>query len=777
MIGDEYEDFENYYNTDDYTPIFLAVHNGDLNGVRTLLNENNLEDSVHNKRMLHVAAARGHLQIVDLLIKNGAEINVVDFKGRTPFYVALQQNKVDVAEFLLENGARIDIPRTDGETTLHVAIKTQNIQIVERLLKQGTMVNVLDDMTRLKPIDLAASLNNIRLVELLLKYGAKMDEIDEFREEQKDVHKRMTALHFAAKRGNLEMVKLLMSNGFDKIDVKNLTDKTPLGVAVSKHRLGIVKYLFESGSIINEDIPLIGLCKTDEHINVLKFLLDHGVKLVTDHTETPLYLALDRQEYELWKYLITCYSKIDAVLCSKETELHSAVRANNIENVQEILKNMKVNSLSGELGQFAVYIAVENGNEEMLTILLEAGCSVESCFRDKLSPLHIAATFEHTRLVEILLKYGARINSETRALHRPLDFAAVMENLNMIKYLVASGARFSKRSEIPSLTHVLSKRKTITPSMFQNIIKITELLLIAGDLDHKSMFVVETLLKSVMNLKVSRKDGESSITDNEYNLNIEKNRNKEFRSEIIRCLFNYLDNKLLQDVINLYLSHWYNNASILEIIIDYYDSKFLPEEFYFSGNNWNDSFIINEIDDVLKLLDILAMQDEESLYALGKNGLEVLKLITARLELFPPGAQALNEYFLLKEDTSEFGKLHHDCYQQIISMQRTNVIDEVNLTIYDILVKSSDKLVNCIKDKRILNTIELSYDKFPTYAKFLKLRIEKAKRKIDLMDMSMNCLFYYIKRNFKIQLSLFDIAEILQYLSMSDLRKLSSAFS
>ncbi|XP_043466817.1 ankyrin-1-like [Leptopilina heterotoma] len=434
--SEKYEDFENYYSTDDYTPIFLAVHNGDLNSVSTLLNEYNLAENVHKKRMLHVAAARGYLQIVDCLIKNGAKLNVQDVKGRTPFYIALLQNKVEVAEFLLENGARMDIPRNDGRTTLHVAIKTQNIQIVERLLKQGAMVNVLDDMSRLKPIDLAASLNNIQLVELLLKYGAKMDDIDEFREEQKDDHKRMTALHYAAKRGNLEMVKLLMSNGFDKIDVKNLKGKTPLCVAIDKHCLGIVKHMFESGSKINEDIPLIGLCKTDEHINVLKFLLDHGVKLVTDHTETPLYLALDKHEFKLWKYLITCYSKIDAVLCSKETELHIAVRANNKEDVKEILKKMKLNSLSGELGQFAVYIAVENGNEEMLTILLEAGCSVESCFRDKLSPLHIAATFEHTRLVEILLKYGARINSETRALHRPLDFAAIMENLNMIKFLI-----------------------------------------------------------------------------------------------------------------------------------------------------------------------------------------------------------------------------------------------------------------------------------------------------------------------------------------------------
>ncbi|XP_043480097.1 ankyrin-3-like [Leptopilina heterotoma] len=755
--SDDYEnDFDDYNNTEDYTQIFLAVHNGDLNRVTTLLKKNNLERNVFGRRMLHVAAARGHLQIVDLLIKNGAKINVEDYSGRTPFFIALKEKQVEIAEFLMENGACLDIPSEDGKTPLHLAIKMQNLEIVERLLKKGAKVNVLDDMSSMKPIDIAAEVNDIKLVEILLKYGAKEDVVDECYEGQEDVRERMTALHFAAKVGNLEMVKLLMSNGFDKIGEANEEDETPLCLAVVNHHLEVVKYMIESGGKIEED--LIDLCGTDEDIQVLKFLLDLGVKQDTDYAETILSQSFSSGQLELWKFLLTCYSKVDAALCAKETELHSAVRKNEVENVKKILNEKKLKS---QAGKFALYIAVENGNEEIVKILLEAGCSLESCFGDKLTPLHIAVTFEHTRLAELLLKHKGDINSETKNHIVPLDFAAAMGHLNMIRFLVLSGAKCSRKSESSALEKVLRKSKLITPSQFQNKLKITELLLFAGDLKHRDKFHIDHLLNKAINIRI----------ENETEPSVESEEKKgEFRPEIVRALLNYLTKRQLAEVLNLQLHH--NNESCLEFLIEYYDSKFIPEDFYFSGNNWSDLFIISEMENGEKLLN----KTQKNIYssALTKNDGEVLKLIIARLELLAPNFHGIIERFNSKDSLEKF---RNECRLQIINMQNRKITDELNLNFCDILIKDIDVIANCIRDEELLNIIEHSYDKFPAYGKFLKLRIEKAKRKIDLIDMSTNCLFRYIEGNYKIQFSTFDIEKILQYLSMSDLRKLTSAFN
>ncbi|XP_043472798.1 poly [ADP-ribose] polymerase tankyrase-2-like [Leptopilina heterotoma] len=263
-----------------------------------------------------------------------------------------------------------------------------------------------------------------------------------------DVDERKAALKVAVQDGNLEMVKIFMSNGFDKLDVEHYSCETPLGVAVVHGQLDILKYLLESGLKIKED--LISFCINDKHIDILEFLLDFGIKkhrIKNSLLDHPFSCG----QLKLWRYVLTCNSKIDAVLTSKETELHSAVRANQIESVKEILNKVNVNPLPRELGQFAVYIAVENGNEEMLKTLLEAGCSVESCFNDKLTPLHVAATFEHTRLVEILLKYGAHVNSETTGHFVPLDFAVAMGHFNVIKLLLDSGANPIKDQEDNSI--------------------------------------------------------------------------------------------------------------------------------------------------------------------------------------------------------------------------------------------------------------------------------------------------------------------------------------
>ncbi|XP_043481935.1 putative ankyrin repeat protein RF_0381 [Leptopilina heterotoma] len=615
----------------------------------------------------------------------------------------------------------------------------------------------------------------LKILDLLMKKGADDNvndvnvEVAEFLAKM-DVDERKAALKVAIEKGKLEMVKLFMSNGFDKLDVEHYSCETPLGVAVVHRQLDILKYLLESGLKIKED--LINLCTHDKHIDILKFLLDFGIK--QDYVEDSLLdLSFLNDKLKLWRYVLTCNSKIDAVLTSKETELHSAVRANQIESVEEILNKVNVNPLPRELGQFAVYIAVENGNEEMLKTLLEAGCSVESCFNDKLTPLHVAATFEHTRLVEILLKYGANVNSETTGHFVPLDFAVTMGHLNMIKLLLASGANPIKDQKNYSLLENILrdyKKESITPSMFENIFKITEFLLGVIVLKHENKYHIHRLLINASNLRISPisdKNDQISISE------IKEDKKGEFRLEIVRCLLNYLTGNILEVVLNLQLN-FNNNSSMIDIFIEYYNLKFLRIEYFSLKKNWSCFFVINQIENDSQLF-IMALSLNDNVFVSKKT--ELFKLIIARLELLPSGSQKLVDRLHSREDILIIKEFQNECRQQIIILQKTKVIDDLNVTFYDILVKSTDKIANYMRNEKLLNTIELSYDKFPAYAKFLTLRIEQAKRKIDLIDMSMNCLLNYIKRNYNNQISVFDLGEVLKFLSMSDLRKLSTVFT
>jgi ankyrin repeat protein len=56
-----------------------------------------------------VAAYCGHKEIVDILIKRGAEVNVKNKNGQTPLNNATRIGHKEIMELLIENGACQDI--------------------------------------------------------------------------------------------------------------------------------------------------------------------------------------------------------------------------------------------------------------------------------------------------------------------------------------------------------------------------------------------------------------------------------------------------------------------------------------------------------------------------------------------------------------------------------------------------------------------------------------------------------------------------------------------
>ena len=82
---------------------------------------------------LHKAACYGHLVVVKHLINAGTDI-LPDAFGRTPLYLATEGNYPEVVELLLRSGAYINVRNSDNETPLHIAIRMCNYSVIEVLL-------------------------------------------------------------------------------------------------------------------------------------------------------------------------------------------------------------------------------------------------------------------------------------------------------------------------------------------------------------------------------------------------------------------------------------------------------------------------------------------------------------------------------------------------------------------------------------------------------------------------------------------------------------------
>jgi len=82
------------------------------------------------------ATKKYYYDIIEYLIKNGAEINSSNNSGLTPLICAVDNGDFEIVKLLLESGADIKAKRKDGKSALAIAKEKKNEKIIKLLLKQ-----------------------------------------------------------------------------------------------------------------------------------------------------------------------------------------------------------------------------------------------------------------------------------------------------------------------------------------------------------------------------------------------------------------------------------------------------------------------------------------------------------------------------------------------------------------------------------------------------------------------------------------------------------------
>lgn len=116
--------------------IHQAAHSGDLARVSALLKagvDPDARDS-YGGTALHAAMFQPDIQVVELLIANGFDINAIGPRnGYTPLHDAVWANNVAAARVLLAHGARTDIRGKDGLNAYEKAVREQKQQMADLL--------------------------------------------------------------------------------------------------------------------------------------------------------------------------------------------------------------------------------------------------------------------------------------------------------------------------------------------------------------------------------------------------------------------------------------------------------------------------------------------------------------------------------------------------------------------------------------------------------------------------------------------------------------------
>nr|XP_009937321.1 PREDICTED: ankyrin repeat domain-containing protein 6 [Opisthocomus hoazin] len=224
--------------------LLVAAYKGQVENVVQLINRGaKVAVTKHGRTPLHLAAHKGHLHVVQVLLKAGCDLDIQDDGDQTALHRAAVVGNTDVIATLIQEGCALDRQDKDGNTALHEACWHGFSQSAKVLVKAGANV-LAKNKAGNTPLHLACQNSHSQSTRVLLLGGSRAD----LKNNAGD-----TCLHVAARYNHLPIVRVLLT-AFCSVHEKNQAGDTALHVAAALNHRKVVKLLLEAGadaSVVN----------------------------------------------------------------------------------------------------------------------------------------------------------------------------------------------------------------------------------------------------------------------------------------------------------------------------------------------------------------------------------------------------------------------------------------------------------------------------------------------------------------------------------------------
>ncbi|KAJ6238995.1 molting protein mlt-4 [Anaeramoeba flamelloides] len=375
-----------------------------------------------NKRSLFEGLSPLHLaigkpEIMEQLIRLGAEIDPIDNWLETPLHKSIRMKSWESAMILISHGANYKKKSSEG-SVLHLSIYNKDYQSLLFFLEKGININTQD--TSLNTIlHIACSNGLLDIIEILLK-------------------KKNISLNCQTEKGLTPLHKACMLNS-DELFEKDLEKIEQF----KKRKLMIVKLLINKGA--NYELtdskgrtPLLCSCIFDM-ADIFKYLKSIGAQIFKGDSEgaTGLHWAISRNNNQIIEEYLSC-QKIDLNITDYKgyTPLHEACHAGNLGVILTLLKMGANIDVVTQEGMGVCHWSIHSNETEVLSLLIENGADLDKKdFKGK-TPLAYAIEQDRNKLAKWLIKYGADIQTTTFSGLNLLSLCSINGNEKILNLLL-----------------------------------------------------------------------------------------------------------------------------------------------------------------------------------------------------------------------------------------------------------------------------------------------------------------------------------------------------
>jgi ankyrin repeat protein len=436
-----------------------AARNQDQKAVRTLLSQKadvNARSSDGSTALLWLAHWND-VDTADLVLRAGADSNAANDFRMTPLAQACTNGSAEFVRLLLKAGANPNTATAAGETPLMTCAKTGSVDAVRMLIEYGAAVDAAEPTSNQTALMWAAAERHPDVVTALVSGNAGAHANLKAHTKQ-----GFTALHFAARVGDLESMKLLLAAGVD-VNIQTQTGDgetsattgyTPLLVATTRAQVEVALYLLDHGADPNigaagftplhwastswegfasnpvygfED-PMSGIPDRQAKLRLVKALLAHGADVnaritkrlpsfATGYSDTvgatPLLLAASVDDVEMMRLLLEAGADPKIPTATNATAIMAATGLNHgigeslvteaqAKDAVKLLLDLGLDA-KGEttLGENALFGPAYRGWNSLLAQMIDLGVNVNAVSKALVTP-YLAANGQGDRLGGVL---------------------------------------------------------------------------------------------------------------------------------------------------------------------------------------------------------------------------------------------------------------------------------------------------------------------------------------------------------------------------------------